>query len=51
MDAEIARLKQDLKNDRKFRAVLKRMNSKEWSITETIHQRTEWLRSAGYQID
>ena len=51
MEAEIARLKQDLKKDRKFQTDLKKMNSKEWSVAETIHQRTEWLRSVGYQID
>ena len=51
MEAEIARLKQDLKVDREIRKVLKKINSKEGSIAETIHQRTEWLQSAGYQID
>lgn len=51
MEAEIARLKQDLKVDREIRKELKKINSKEGSIAETIHQRTEWLQSAGYQID
>lgn len=51
MEAEIARLKQDLKKDKKLRTDLKKVSSKEWSLAETLHQRTEWLRSAGYQID